>query len=124
MNSSEAEIKAGEELLNRICNFRLTSVEFVLNYLILGFDGQGALTTLVWPEIVDGENSLKFGMEHYRDSLCALIEQPVGRVEVSRDETILISFKNEVSLRIPLKNYERRGERAIFTAPKHHLYAW
>jgi hypothetical protein len=124
MALSEPSVKVGEELLNRICGFRLTSVEFVLDYLILGFDGQGALTTMVWPEIIDRDNSVRFGAKDYRDRLCGLIGQPVDRVEISRDETILISFKNDVSLRVPLKNYERSGEKAIFTAPKHHLYVW
>jgi hypothetical protein len=124
MKSDGGTIENGESLLRRICGARLTSVQFVLDYLILGFDEKGALTTLVWPEILDGDNSTKFGTEHYRDRLCALITKIVLDVTVSADETILISFQYGVSLHIPLAAYKLPGERAIFTAPPHHLFAW
>ena len=50
-NDTEANRIKKEEALARLIGARLTSVQFILNYLILGFDERGALTTLVWPEI-------------------------------------------------------------------------
>jgi hypothetical protein len=37
------------------------------------------------------------------------------------DDTIEIQFDHDVELRIPLKMYAAKGERAILTAPKHFL---
>ncbi len=124
MTPNEMSVNEGEALLRTICGARLTSVQFVLDYLILGFDEAGALTTLVWPEIQDGEGVFKFGMSGYRDRLCGLITEVVKTVELTEDETIFITFENRSFMRIPLRDRKVRGERAIFTAPKHHLYAW
>ena len=116
--------KDGEDLLQRIVGARLTSVQFVLNYLILGFDEKGALTTLIWPEISDHNSLWKFGTNAYRDRLCDLIEQIVEGVAILDNETIIILFSNQVKLIIPLKEYSFPGERAILTAPDHVLYVW
>jgi hypothetical protein len=111
-------------VFSRIVGARLSSVDFVLDYLILGFDGKGALTSLVWPEILNpGGIVLKFGMQAYRDGLCDLITQVVSEVHFSEDETITISF-GDTDLRIPLRQRHVPGERAIFTAPKHFLHVW
>jgi hypothetical protein len=114
----------GEEILRSIQGARLSSVQFVLDYLILGFDEKGALTTLVWPEVAEGGGALTFGMSGYRDALCGLITQVVDDVEVLDDETILINFRGKGQLRIRLRSYKSPGERAIFTAPKHVLFTW
>src|SRR5450432_2314136 len=95
----------GELLLQTVCGARLTSVQFVLNYLILGFDAKGALTTLVWPEIHSADAVVRFGMSGYRDSLCELITQVVGTVEMTEDEIIYVTFANESRMRIPLRDY-------------------
>ncbi len=113
-----------EGVLKGIVGARLTSVQFVLNYLILGFDQKGALTSLVWPEILKGEDRVRFGMDEYRNSLCELIEHTISGADVTSDETIVVGFDNRTQLRIPLKNYTGTGERAIFTAPKHRLFTW
>jgi len=114
----------GEALLKTIVGARLTSVQFVLNYLILGFDEKGALTSLVWPEIAKGEERAEFGMVDYRNALCELIEHVVAGANVVPDETIVIEFDNQIQLRIPLKSYKGTGERAIFTAAQHRLFVW
>jgi hypothetical protein len=124
MKMKDATIEQDTAVLGRILGARLTSVDFVLDYLILGFDEKGTLTTLVWPEIISIAGSvLKFGMKDYRDSLCGLITQVVSEVRFSEDEIITISF-GENLLRIPLRQREAPGERAIFTAPKHFLHVW
>ena len=110
-----------EKALLHIVGARLTSVQFVLDYLILGFDEKGALTTLVWPEIVQGVNVSSFGSPGYRDHLCALITGVVQSAAINRDDTIEIEFDHDVEMRIPLKTYAGKGERAVLTAPKHFL---
>jgi hypothetical protein len=114
----------GAELLSEIIGARLSSVQFVMDYLILGFDAKGGLTTLVWPEIISAEQTIEFGMPGYRDSLCDLIMRLVENVEITPDETIIIGFGRDVRLAIPLRTHQRPGERAIFTTPTNRLFAW
>jgi hypothetical protein len=121
LNTTDLDQSTG--VLSRIVSARLTSVDFVLDYLILGFDERGALTTLVWPEVTSNNKTLRFGMEGYRDQLCDLIGQIVSDAIVSQDETITISFGDR-DLRIPLREKKASGERAIFKAPKHFLHIW
>jgi hypothetical protein len=122
---SRENMKKGDVLAQTICGARLTSVQFVLDYLILGFDERGALTVLVWPEIQNGKNVVKFGMSGYRDCLCELIGQVVRTVKIAEDETILVDFDNNTHIRTPLRDRKAPGERAIFNSPKHHrLCVW
>jgi len=123
MSVKSARVKEGESVLCRIIGARLTSVDFVLDHLTLGFDGKGALTCLVRPEISVPGNILKFGMQGYRDRLCELITEVISEVRFSEDETITILFGDNY-LRIPLQQSKGPGERAIFTAPKHFLHVW
>jgi hypothetical protein len=122
--TTNTNAEQSEAAFRRIVGARLSSVDFVLDYLILGFDGKGALTSLVWPEIIiSGGGVLKYGMQGYRDGLCDLILQVVSEVKFSEDQTITISF-GDTHLRIPLQQRKAPGERAIFKAPKHFLQVW
>ena len=114
----------GEGVLKTIVGGRLTSVQFVLNYLILGFDAKGALTSLVWPEVTVACHQHKFGTTGYRDALCDLIEKVVSDAKISSDETILVKFDNDAELRIRLNSRTDPGEKAIFTSPKRQLFVW
>jgi hypothetical protein len=115
-----------EEALSKLIGGRLNSVQFVMDYLILGFDGRGrgALTCLVWPEILDSGKKIAFGMEGYRDKLCSLIEKVVKSAAMKQDETISIDFENSVELRIPLNLHEGPGERAILAGPRQYLFVF
>lgn len=95
----------------------------MLDYLILGFDERGALTSLVWPQIHRGRDVINFGMSGYRDQLCELIDERVEAVEVTQDQTIRITLQSGVVLQIPLSERAAPGEKAIFNAPKHHRLA-
>jgi hypothetical protein len=113
-----------EQAISRLVGARLTSVQFILDYLILGFDEKGALTTLVWPEISVENKTMTFGTEGYRDELCSLIEKVAKNVTMESDDTVSIVFENGVEVRIPLGSYKGRGERAILTGPKHYLFVF
>jgi hypothetical protein len=118
-------MKASEqtEALSILVGVRLTSVAFVLDYLILGFDGRG-LTSLVWPEIIDNGRKSSYGMEGYRDKLCSLIEKTTKSVAIDDDETIRVEFESGIEMWMPLRSCDRPGERAILTGPKHFLYVF
>jgi len=118
------EKRDSEEVMKRLVGARLSSVQFVLDYLILGFEPNGALTTLVWPEIVNDGITWRFGLPGYRDQLCSLITNIVDAVEIDCEETITIIFRGEWLLVIRLQLCKRSGERAIFKAPGHILYVW
>jgi hypothetical protein len=113
-----------EKALLRIVGARLTSVQFVLNYLILGFDEKGALTTLVWPEVLKKDERTTFGMAEYRNKLCSAIERIVKSATIEHDETISIHYDDGTEMRIPLQSYQLSGERAIMTGPKHYLFVF
>ncbi len=120
----KAKKKLGERVLQTIRGARLSSVQFVLDYLILGFDEKGALTTLVWPEVTSNGSTLKFGDPGYRDCLCALIAQIVEDARIGDDETIMVHFRNGGLVAIRLQSRASEGERAIFTGPENVLFTW
>ncbi len=124
MTSRQTSWAEQEEALSRLIGARLTSVQFVMNYLILGFDERGALTCLVWPEIIEGDKGTSFGTQGYRDKLCSLIEKIMNGATIDENETISFHLENGVELRIPLRSYAGRGERAILTGPKHYLFVF
>lgn len=110
-----------QEALSKLVGAPLTSVQFVLNYLILGFDEKGALTTLVWPKLRRRKEETALGMDRYRNELCSLINCKVVTASVGHDETILIQFDDGAELGIDLATYKGRGERAILTASNNYL---
>jgi hypothetical protein len=113
-----------EKALSRIVGARLTSVQFILNYLILGFDEKGALTTLVWPEILRESKRASFGTLGYRDELCSLIGEVVKKSTIDANETVSIGFENGAEIMTALRSYKGQGERAILTGPKHYLFVF
>jgi hypothetical protein len=122
--TQEQKRENGRKLLVEIRGARLTSVQFVLDYLILGFDEKGALTTLVWPELTSGNRTLSFGMPGYRDELCGFIKRIVETAKISDDEIMEFAFEDGSRIVISLRTYKGLGERAVFTAPKHQLFVW
>lgn len=113
-----------QSALSRLVGARLTSVQFVLNYLVLGFDEKGALTTLVWPLLIVGGRPMTFGTPGYRDELCSLIEETVESASIDGDEVIKFRLQKGREMAIELKSYRNGGERAILTGPKHFLYVF
>ena len=110
------------EAFARLVGARLTSVQFVMDYLILGFDERGALTTLVWPEVRLSGGRLRFGDAGYRDALCSLIPQTTIRVEFDEQETLRCDFDGEASMFIEFGSDTTGGERGILTGPRHFLF--
>lgn len=114
-----------ERAIGILSGARLTSVQFVLDYLILGFDEKGALTMLVWPVLNPfGGDQTCFGDRDYRNALCSLIERTVVSLAIETADTISIEFDNRTEIRIPLGASEGAGERAILTGPHKFLYVF
>lgn len=116
--------KKKKAAIEKIIGAPLTSVQFVMDYLILGFEPKGALTTLVWPEVIDRNGAITFGKLGYRDRLCDLITHVIRRAEIDDNDTILLRFDPTEELRIPLKSQDAPGERAVLTGPEHFLFVF
>jgi len=109
------------EALANLAGGRLTSVDFVLDYLILGFDQNGALTTLVWPQIRAAGQTWSYGTSGYRDVLCDFITCVVQTALSDDHDALTIRFTDGRELFIPLSTYAGKGERAVLTGPRHFL---
>jgi hypothetical protein len=124
MNEPASVDMQQQEALSKLRGGLLSSVQFVLSYLILGFSEKGALTSLVWPEIHEGKNKSRFGDVGYRDKLCSLIGETAKNLLIKPGDIIVIEFANGIELRVPLGAYQGKGERAILTSPDHFLYVF
>ena len=120
INVEKKELGKLNDEIQRVMGARLMSVQFILDYLILGFDEHGALTLLVWPEIIDNGTTSVSGHTGYRDKLCSLIGESVKSASGESDEVINILFDNGAHMRIPLK-MKTFGERAILTGANNYL---
>ncbi len=112
-------------ILKQIIGDRLVSVCFVIDYVRLGFDKQGSLTLLVWPDVIDSLRGVtSFGNLSYRDRLCDLITQVVTDAQVVKDETMAIIFENGNRLVVNFQDGKGLIEKAVFTCPKNQLQVW
>ena len=111
--------KTHNQVLSTIVGAHLNSVLFALDYLILGFDENDTLTTLVWPLVTATGKTLAFGTAGYRDRLCELIGRTVKSALIDDEEAISIFFASGQDLFIPLRTYSGQGQRATLTSPNH-----
>ena len=111
--------KTHNQVLSTIVGARLNSVQFVQEYLILGFDESDILTTLVWPLVTASGRTHSYGAVGYRDRLCELIGRTVKSARFDDEEAISIFFSSGQDLFIPLRTYVGKGERATLMSPNH-----
>lgn len=79
-------------MLDELRGDRLSSVEFVADYVQLHFDGS-SLTCFVWPSVEVGPGDVRtFGDAGYRDALCAFITHEVTGVEESEVAGLTLRF--------------------------------
>jgi len=103
-----------EETLRAIIGSRLTSVEFVLDYWQLRFDGP-TLTVVTPPRVEFRGRRLGPGDEGFRDQLCDRIGAKVTSVAILPGESILIKFEDEGVFEVPLRDDDYvTAEAAIF----------
>src|SRR5437763_16088370 len=95
-----------DEPLNTIVGEHLSSVEFVLDYVQLRFDGPCLTVNAPFLVTVMGTR-YKQGSPGYRDSLCERIGHAVRRAFTVDDEKIVIEFHGHSEIEISLKPEER-----------------
>lgn len=118
----EADFGKQKAAIAALSGAQLSSVEFIMDYLILGFGANGALTTIVWPEIYHEKKRLLFSEPSYRDELCALITVRVAHAAIDDEDTIRFLFENGVEMNIVMSVSEDIGERVILTSSDHSPY--
>lgn len=111
-------------LANYIQGATLSFVQFIMDYLIIGFDKNDAITTLVWPELIIQDKTTLFGMPGYRDLLCGCIMSIVHSVNVKKSKKIDIILSNGLCIHIPIKSYGEAGEQVIFSKWKGPCIVW
>jgi hypothetical protein len=88
--------------LKAIWGKQLTSIEFVMDYVQLRFNGP-FLTLYVWPVLKHGGKTTRFSQPGYRNELCAAISHSVLTALIEEDERIDIVFDDGVEMHVSLK---------------------
>lgn len=102
------------ELLQTIVGEQMSSVEFIMDYVQLRFDG-ATLTTFTLPTVSRENQTLHWGESGYRDELCRQIGHLVKSVSIRSKEFIEISFDDSVVIQISLRESDYQGpEAAMF----------
>lgn len=101
------------ESLRKIRGRALSSVEFVLDYVQLRFDGP-TLTAYTWPCLSTAEKTVSWGEEGYRDTLCARIGVKVKDASVVEGTNLAIYFEDDSVLRISLRDEDYRSIEAVY----------
>lgn len=83
-----------EILKSKLLNEKLSSIEFVMDYVQLRFDGP-TFTCYIWPEVIRGDNSFSFGDRDYRNELCGLIGVNVVGLQVVEEESLTLMFEGD-----------------------------
>jgi hypothetical protein len=109
---------------------RLNTVQFVLDYVQLFFDGprHPRLTAVTCPKVQMGNTLFEWGSPGYRDALCGCIERIVSTVSVIDKEEFRITFEDGTLITISLKpeDYTAAAEAVIIDTgpPEHILGVW
>lgn len=103
---------------------RLSSVEFVQDYVQLRFDGP-TLTAITRPRVWVMNQPFEWGKEGYRDALCDRIGQMVRHGATIPEREIRIEFEDGSSLSISLipEDY-RAAEAVVFDNPPNPTVVW
>ena len=95
-----------ESLLAELVGRELSSIEFVRDYLQFRFDGP-TLTVLTSPTVTRSGSSFTEGTPGYRDELVMLIGKEVSETHFKRDEAVVVVFRTDEVLRVPLDRASR-----------------
>jgi hypothetical protein len=101
----------------------LSSVEFVLDYVQLRFDGP-CLTAITMPILRCDNQVLKNGMQGYCDCLIKQIGKVVN-LAIVKEEELLLQFSGGASLTISLRPEDNVGpEAARFEDETGNFWVW
>lgn len=101
----------GRKLLQTIVGERLSSVEFVEDYVQLRFNG-ATLTAFTLPTVSTDSQTLHWGEPHYRDELCRQIGHLVKSVSIQAGEFIEVVFDDNVKVQISIRDKDYQGPEA------------
>ena len=102
----------------------MSSVEFVMDYIQLHFNGS-TLTTFTCPQIHMPDRALCVTDTGYRDALCSLIGAAVTNTQVHSDELLRICFTDDREITVSLGVADAVGpEYAYFTSPTGFCCSW
>jgi hypothetical protein len=109
------------DFLKLILGAQLSSVEFVMDYVQLHFDGP-TLTVYFWPVVKRNGNISRFGEPDYRDELCGRIGHKVVSAFLREDEAIDITFDDRAEIHISLRpeDVARLPEAGYFNPDIHN----
>lgn len=113
-------------LLSSIIGAQLSTVDFVMDYIQLNFDGdkeRATLTTYTLPVIRVGENLYKLGDPGYRDKLVERIAKRVTYTWVKEKDEIGIGFDDGSTVSVSLKPEDCSGPEAFYFSGPNNL-AW
>jgi len=110
--------------LEMIVGESLSSVEFVMDYVRLGFN-DSTLTSFVGPQVQDLDRILSETDSGYRDALCALIGVVVSNADVHEEEFLRITFEDGRAITVSLRADGAIGpECAYFTSSSGVWWTW
>jgi len=104
---------------------RTVSVEFILDYLNIGFD-EYKIYLFNWPTIFFNGETIRKNDRRYRDCICFVIGSTVITAEDIANDHFSIGFDCDVSLRIGLASAERAAPDIAILYDKKltELMAW
>jgi hypothetical protein len=109
MNDSQ---KTLNDELKELKGQRLSSVEFVADYVQLHFD-DFTLTAYTQIDVIHGEEKISLGNPKYRDLLCSQIQFQVKDASFVKDREIIIIFDDNIILKVSLAEESYRGPEAM-----------
>jgi len=102
----------------------MSSVEFVMDYVQLHFNGS-ALTSFVSPQVHDHGQVFRETEPGYRDTICGLIGAVVTDTEIRLEDVLRITFADSRSITVPLRAEDAVGpECAYFVSATGRWWFW
>jgi hypothetical protein len=102
----------------------MSSVEFVMDYVQLGFNGS-TLTSFAGLRVHDHDQVFQETAPGYRDAICALIGAVVSSTEVREQDLLRITFADNRSIAVSLRAVDAIGpECAYFISASGRWWFW
>ena len=111
------------QLQESLHNETLSSVEFVMDYVQLRFNGP-TLTLITEPTLQIGDRLLLWDDRDFRNELCGLITQEVELATIRPCDSIVLRFKSGTVLTVSLKDRDYVGAAAVEFDSKPEEKTW
>ena len=114
-----------KDIMKSLIGLKLTSVEFVADYVQLLFKDH-CFSIINDPYLLVGDKTIDFGTIDFCNKILALIGLPVCESECRENEYLRICFSNQECLYISIKDgdYLYGPEAAILDCPNHEFEVW